>query len=102
MPAMSARSLSLGETEALRDDFVMAARRAEQAGFDGVDVHAALGLVLTQFLSPMFNKCTDRYGGSLENRSRLLFEVIDGSALLVGLISRSVCVIHGATQLACF
>lgn len=78
IPATGAHGLSLGEVKVLRDDFVMAARKAEQAVFDGVEVHAAFGWALTQFLSPMFNKRTDRYGGSLESRSRLLFEVIDG------------------------
>ncbi|CAG7923625.1 unnamed protein product [Penicillium olsonii] len=75
---MGARGLSLREVEGLRDDYIAAAVRAEQAGFDGVEVHAAFGWIPMQFLSPMFNHRTDRYGGSLENRSRFLFEVIDG------------------------
>lgn len=77
IPATGVRGLSLGEVKVLRDDSVMTARRAEQAGFDGVEVHAAFGWALTQFLPPMFNKRTDRYDCSLESRSRLLFEVID-------------------------
>jgi 2,4-dienoyl-CoA reductase-like NADH-dependent reductase (Old Yellow Enzyme family) len=73
-----ARGLSLTEVERLRDDFIAAAKRAERAGFDGVEVHGAHGYILAQFLSPEINKRTDRYGGSLENRARLVFEIIDG------------------------
>jgi 2,4-dienoyl-CoA reductase-like NADH-dependent reductase (Old Yellow Enzyme family) len=76
-PAGGARRLSLDEVEALRDDFVRSARRAERAGFDGVEVHAAFGWIITQFLSPTLNRRTDRYGGDLAGRSRLLFEIID-------------------------
>jgi 2,4-dienoyl-CoA reductase-like NADH-dependent reductase (Old Yellow Enzyme family) len=77
-PASGARELSLGEVERLRDDFVRAALRAERAGFDGVELHGAHGYLITQFLSPETNRRQDRYGGSLENRSRLLFEIIEG------------------------
>lgn len=73
-----ARALSLVETEALVEDFVAAAVRAERAGFDGVEIHGAHGYVVCQFLSAEINQRDDRYGGSLENRSRLLFEIIDG------------------------
>lgn len=73
-----ARALTTAEVETLRDDFIAAARRAEQAGFDGVEVHGAHGYILTQFLSEETNRRTDRYGGSLENRARLLFEIIAG------------------------
>ena len=50
--------------------------RAQKAGFDGVEIHAAHGWLFTQFLSPIFNKRNDEYGGNLENRSRILLEVI--------------------------
>ena len=73
-----ARALTLDEVEQLRDDFIAAARRAQAAGFDGVEVHGAHGYVIAQFLSPEVNRREDRYGGSLENRARLLFEIIDG------------------------
>ncbi|MBS7541789.1 NADH:flavin oxidoreductase [Ancylobacter oerskovii] len=71
-------ALNLDEVERIRDSFVHAARRAERAGFDGVAVHGAFGWILSEFLSPLLNRRTDRYGGSLENRARLIFEVIDG------------------------
>ena len=76
--ATGARGLSLAEVEQLRDDFIAAAKRAEQAGFDGIEVHGAHGYVLTQFLSAETNRRDDRYGGSAENRARLVLEIIDG------------------------
>lgn len=57
--------------------FAAAARRADQAGFDTVEVHAAHGYLLNQFLSPLANARTDNYGGSLENRMRLTLEVAE-------------------------
>jgi len=73
-----ARALSLPEVEQLIEDFIAAAARAERAGFDGVEIHGAHGYVLCQFLSPEVNLRTDRYGGSLENRSRIVFEIVAG------------------------
>ena len=73
-----ARALSLAEVEDLKEDFIRAAIRAEQAGFDGVEIHGAHGYILGQFLSPTVNQRDDMYGGSLENRSRLIFDIIDG------------------------
>ncbi len=76
--ATGARALTLAEVETLRDDFIAAAKRAERAGFDGVELHGAHGYILLQFLSPTLNRRHDRYGGSLENRARIIFEIIDG------------------------
>lgn len=77
-PETGARGLTTGEVEQLVEDFVAAAVRSERAGFDGVELHGAHGYILAQFLSPEINRRDDRYGGSLENRSRILFEIIDG------------------------
>jgi 2,4-dienoyl-CoA reductase-like NADH-dependent reductase (Old Yellow Enzyme family) len=61
----------------IRDAFVNAARRAERIGIDAIEVHSAHGYLLHQFLSPISNKRSDRYGGSLENRMRYPLEVFD-------------------------
>ncbi|BCR93877.1 NADH:flavin oxidoreductase/NADH oxidase [Aspergillus luchuensis] len=71
------RALSGEEVNDLVKDFAGAAKRAVRAGFDAIEVHAAHGYLLHQFLSPVSNRRTDRYGGSFENRIRLLLEVCD-------------------------
>ena len=73
-----ALALTGDEVEQLKKDFILAAERAEKAGFDGVEIHGAHGYILCQFLSPTINQRTDQYGGSLENRSRIVFDIIDG------------------------
>lgn len=77
-PETGARALSTSEVEQVVADFITAARRGQQAGFDGVELHGAHGYLICQFLSSELNRRTDRYGGSLENRSRMLFDIIDG------------------------
>lgn len=72
-----ARGISHAEVITLREAFITAALRAERAGFDGVELHAAHGYMLAEFLSPTINRRSDEYGGSLDNRSRLLREIID-------------------------
>ncbi len=73
-----ARALSTAEVEQLVEDFILAALRAETAGFDGVELHGAHGYLLAQFLDATNNLRADRYGGSFENRTRVLYEIIDG------------------------
>lgn len=70
------RELSLAEIKQLEEKFVTAARYAQTAGFDGIELHAAHGYLLSGFLSAFSNKRTDLYGGSLENRLRLILEII--------------------------
>ena len=70
-----ARAMSEEDIFVLTQDFVKAAIRAVKAGFDGVQIHAAHAYCLGEFLSPYYNKRTDRYGGSVENRARALVEV---------------------------
>jgi 2,4-dienoyl-CoA reductase-like NADH-dependent reductase (Old Yellow Enzyme family) len=69
------RELSLGEIDELVDAFAQAAQRADDAGFDVVEIHMAHGYLLHEFLSPISNRRTDGYGGSLENRMRLPLQV---------------------------
>ena len=76
--ATGARGLSTGEVEELVGSFVAAAERCERAGFDGVEIHGAHSYILCQFLSEGLNRRTDRYGGSPENRARVIKEIIDG------------------------
>jgi 2,4-dienoyl-CoA reductase-like NADH-dependent reductase (Old Yellow Enzyme family) len=73
-----ARALSTGEVEQAIEDFILAALRTEKAGFHGVELHSAHGYLLAQFLDADNNQRSDRYGGSFENRTRALFEIIDG------------------------
>ncbi|MFA5206384.1 MAG: NADH:flavin oxidoreductase [Lentisphaeria bacterium] len=72
------RAMSPEEIRATAAAFIAAAGRAKAAGFDGVEVHAAHGYLLSQFLSPHFNHRTDDYGGDIGNRARLAGEIIAG------------------------
>jgi 2,4-dienoyl-CoA reductase-like NADH-dependent reductase (Old Yellow Enzyme family) len=71
------RQLTVPEIQGVVEAFASAARRALTAGFDFVEIHGAHGYLLHEFLSPLSNRRTDRYGGSLENRMRLTLEVTD-------------------------
>ncbi|CAG8053789.1 unnamed protein product [Penicillium salamii] len=74
--AINENQICSTEIRALRDRFLELARHAHAADFQGVEVNATSDSVFAQFLSPIVNKRADRYGGSLRNRSRLLFEII--------------------------
>ena len=76
--ATGARALTTAEVHEVVAAFVAGARRAQLAGFHGVELHGAHGYLICQFLSAELNRRTDEYGGSLANRSRILFEIIDG------------------------
>jgi NADPH2 dehydrogenase len=78
------RALTIPEIHEIKEAFVQAAIRVKKAGFDGVEIHNCHGFLLTQFLSPLTNLRTDEYGGSLENRSRLLMEIVREVRLAVG------------------
>jgi 2,4-dienoyl-CoA reductase-like NADH-dependent reductase (Old Yellow Enzyme family) len=70
------RAMTVEEIGRTVEAFATAARRAKEAGFDGVQIHAAHGYLLSQFLSPFFNQRADEYGGSLQNRSRIVLETL--------------------------
>ncbi len=72
------RALKTSEVENLIKDFINGAKRAKAAGVDGVELHAAHGYLISQFLSPYTNKRTDKYGGSFENRFNFLKEMVLG------------------------
>jgi 2,4-dienoyl-CoA reductase-like NADH-dependent reductase (Old Yellow Enzyme family) len=78
------RKLETAEVSDVVNDFVTAARRAQEAGFDAIEIHAAHGYLIHQFLSPLTNTRTDIYGGTLENRARMLLEIIEGIRAEVG------------------
>jgi len=73
-----ARGLTTEEVRGVIEDFVVAAERCEKAGFDGVELHGAHGYLLCSFLSPTVNRREDAYGGSLENRARVIREILEG------------------------
>ncbi len=76
-PHETPRALELDEIARIIDDYRAAAENAKRAGFDGVEIHAANGYLLDQFLQDKTNRREDHYGGMIENRARLLFEVVD-------------------------
>ena len=77
-------AMSLDDVTTVIEAFAQAAGRAKTAGFDGIQIHAAHGYCLSEFLSPAFNKRLDAYGGSVENRARLLLEVCRAVRAAVG------------------
>ena len=75
---LKAEAMTLDDIQHSRDCFIAAARRAERAGFDGVELHGAHGYLICSFLSPDLNRRDDAYGGDAERRARFLFELVDG------------------------
>ena len=84
LPGLRCAELTIDEIHQLPSEFARTARLARQAGFGGVQIHAAHGFLLSQFLSPLFNKRSDEYGGSIANRMRLLLEAIEATRAAVG------------------
>jgi 2,4-dienoyl-CoA reductase-like NADH-dependent reductase (Old Yellow Enzyme family)/thioredoxin reductase len=89
------RELSISEIGDLVNGFTMAAKRAQQAGFDAVEIHAAHGYLLAQFLSATWNKRQDDYGGTLENRARFLLQILQAIRKEVGSAFPVWCRING-------
>lgn len=84
LPGLQCAELTIDEIRQLPSEFARTARLARQAGFGGVQVHAAHGFLLSQFLSPLFNKRSDEYGGIIANRMRPLLEAIEAVRTAVG------------------
>lgn len=83
-PYVTPRALETEEIGGIVTEYAAAAKNAIEAGFDGVEIHSANGYLLDQFLRDGTNKRTDIYGGSIENRSRFLFEVIQAVSAAIG------------------
>jgi len=84
-PTSEPRALDRAELSGIVDDYRRAARAAvKEAGFDGIEIHGANGYLIDQFLRSGTNQRTDDYGGSIENRARLLFEVVDAIVAEIG------------------
>ena len=84
VPTSTPRALELSELPGIVEDYRRAARAAIDAGFDGVEIHAANGYLIDQFLRSGSNTRTDAYGGSIENRARFLGEVLDAIVAEIG------------------
>ena len=78
------REMDQTDIDKIIADFIYAAMRAQKSGFDGIQLHAAHHYLLAQFLSPHFNKRQDRYGGTIENRVRIVIEILRGIKTVLG------------------
>ena len=78
------RALEIHEIRAIVEDFAQAARNAMAAGFDGIEIHAANGYLVDQFLRDGSNTRTDAYGGAIANRARFLLEIVDATSAAIG------------------
>ena len=84
LPDLKCKAMSLDEIQQIPMGFAKAAKLAQQSGFGGVQIHAAHGFLLSQFLSPLFNKRSDGYGGTIANRMKLLLQSIEATREAVG------------------
>lgn len=71
------REMTVAEIHQTIEDYKHAAMNAKDAGFDGIEIHAIAGMLIPQFLSTAINKRTDEYGGTIENRTRIIFEILE-------------------------
>jgi len=78
------RELSTREVKEIVSEFVRGAQNSREAGFDGVEIHGANGYLIEQFLRDSSNRRLDEYGGSIENRARILIEIVDGVGSAIG------------------
>lgn len=83
-PVSEPRALDLAEIPGIVADYARAARNAREAGFDGIEIHGANGYLVDQFMRPSANTRTDAYGGSVENRTRFVEEVVAATAEAIG------------------
>jgi 2,4-dienoyl-CoA reductase-like NADH-dependent reductase (Old Yellow Enzyme family) len=84
LPGLRCTEMTTDQIGRVPTEFAMTAQLARQAGFGGVQIHAAHGFLLSQFLSPLFNKRRDEYGGPIANRMRLLLQSIEATRAAVG------------------
>jgi len=84
VPGVVAKPLGVEEIEQIIDDFGVAAARAQKGGLDGVEIHGSHGYLPWQFLSPLHNRRTDQWGGSMQNRARFLIEALKSIRRRVG------------------
>lgn len=93
---LSFKEMDLDDIAALIEDFAAGAERAVAAGFDAIEIHAAHSYILNSFLSPAENRRTDQYGGSAENRARLMREVLEAIRKRVGRDFPMLCKLNAA------
>lgn len=89
------RALTIEEIQDVIEAFAEGARRTKAAGFDAVEIHGAHGYLINQFLSPLTNKRTDKYGGDVKNRTRFLLEILELTRTKVGSDYPILCRING-------
>ncbi|MGC1495664.1 MAG: NADH:flavin oxidoreductase/NADH oxidase family protein [Sulfitobacter sp.] len=84
LPSLRCEEMTLDEIRQVPIEFAKTAKMAQQSGFGGVQIHAAHGFLLSQFLSPLFNNRNDEYGGTITNRMKLLLQSIAATRAMVG------------------